>query len=76
MATKKKEQKKFNYAVGFYWNGEDGSVGCYMCGSEVHFGTLKEAQDHRKYVSAQQDNTTIDRTKREYKIFQLVEVPE
>lgn len=72
--AKKKQAKKFNYAVGFYWDEDGGSVGCYASGSEVHFGTLKEARNFREYCQNRPDNTSDN--KRQYKIFQLVEVPE
>lgn len=72
--TKKKQAKQFNYAVGFYWEGESGSVGCYAHGSETHHGTMEDAQNFLKYVQNQQaDKKKADR--RDYKIFQLVEVP-
>lgn len=64
----KKEKNKFNYAVGHYWEGANGSVGCYACGSQIHFGTLKDAKNYLKYVEAQSPEYT-------WKIFQLVEVP-
>lgn len=78
----KKSEPKFNYAVGFYWNGKDGSVGCYASGSEVHFGTLKEAKDYREYCQRQakrdkeRGDFIGDKVEREYKVFMLVEVPE
>jgi len=69
---KKKQTKKFNYAVGQYWEGDSGSVGCYAYGSEVHYGTLEEAQNFLAYVQSKK-KTKAERAK--YKIFQLVEVP-
>ncbi len=72
--AKKKQAKKFNFAVGFYWEGDSGSIGCYSSGSEVHFATLDEARDFRTYCQNQPDNK--GKNKRDYKIFQLVEVPE
>lgn len=71
---KKKQAKKFNYAVGFYWPDGDGSVGCYAHGSEVFFGTIEDARNFQKYCQSRPDNKGAD--KHEYKIFQLVEVPE
>jgi hypothetical protein len=65
-------KKKFNYAVGFYWEGESGSVGCYAYGNEVHYGTMEEAQNFLEYVRSQQKNKA---EKAKYKIFQLIEVP-
>lgn len=70
--AKKKESKKFNYAVGFYWEGDTGSVGCYAYHSEVHYGTMEEAQNFLAYVQSQK-KTKAEKAK--YKIFQLVEVP-
>ena len=69
---KKKQTKQFNYAVGFYWEGESGSVGCYAYHSEVHYGTMEDAQNFLKYV---QDQKKTKAEKAKYKIFQLVEVP-
>ena len=68
----KKQTKQFNYAVGFYWEGESGSVGCYAYHSEVHYGTMEDAQNFLKYV---QDQKKTKAEKAKYKIFQLVEVP-
>jgi hypothetical protein len=74
MATKKKQAKKFNYAVGFYWEGDSGSVGCYAYGSEHFYGTMEDAQNFLKYVQDQQ-LTKKKADRKDYKIFQLVEVP-
>ena len=72
--TKKKQAKKFNYAVGFYWEGDSGSVGCYAYHSEVHYGTMEDAKNFLKYVQGQgAKEKKADR--KDYKIFQLVEVP-
>jgi hypothetical protein len=73
--AQKKQPKKFSYAVGFYWEGESGSVGCYAHGSEVQFGTMKEAKDFLKYCQGQQKTKPKDQ-RRDYRIFQLVEVME
>lgn len=70
--TKKKQAKQFNYAVGFYWEGDSGSVGCYAHDSEVHHGTMEDAQNFLKYVQSQK-KTKAEKAK--YKIFQLIEVP-
>lgn len=64
-----KTEKKFNYAVGSYWEGDSGAVGCYAYHNEVFFGTLKEAKKFKKYCKSQDPE-------KEYKIFMLVEVPE
>ena len=68
----KKKAKKFNYAVGFYWEGDSGSVGCYAYHSEVHYGTMEDANNFLEYVRSQK-KTKAEKAK--YKIFQLVEVP-
>ena len=73
MATKKKA-KQFNYAVGHYWEGESGSVGTYAYGNDIFYGTMEDAQNFLKYCQEQQaDKKKADR--KDYKIFQLVEVP-
>ena len=68
----KKQARKFNYAVGFYWEGDSGSVGCYAYHSEVYYGTMEDAQNFLAYVQNQK-KTKAEKAK--YKIFQLVEVP-
>ena len=68
----KKQAKQFNYAVGSYWEGDSGSVGCYAYHSEVHYGTMEDAQNFLTYVQNQK-KTKAEKAK--YKIFQLVEVP-
>ena len=70
----KQQARKFNYAVGFYWPDGNGSVGVYNYFGEVHYGTIEDARDSRTYCQNQSDNKGKD--KREYKIFQLVEIPE
>ena len=70
--AKKKQAKKFNYAVGFYWEGDSGSVGCYAYGNEHFYGTMEDAQNFLKYVQSQK-KTKAEKAK--YKIFQLIEVP-
>lgn len=71
--AKKKQAKKFNYAVGFYWEGDSGSVGTYAYGSETFYGTMEDAKNFQEYCQNRPDNKGKD--KRQYKIFQLVEVP-
>jgi hypothetical protein len=72
--TKKKQAKKFMYGVGFYWEGDSGSVGLYAYGSDTFYGTMEDAQNFLKYCQDQQaDKKKADR--KDYKIFQLVEVP-
>ena len=73
--AKKKHQPKFNYAVGRYWEGESGSVGCYAYGSEVHYGTVTEANNFLNYVKAQDKKKPV-KDRSDYRIFMLVEVPQ
>jgi hypothetical protein len=70
----KKEEKKFNYAVGHYWSNGNGSVGCYCLFSEVHFGTMKNAKNFLEYVK-EKDKTERKENRKDWKIFMLVEVP-
>lgn len=70
----KKKEKEFNYAVGFYWNGNDGEVGVYAYGTETHYGTLEDAKGFLEYVKEQEKIENKSKRK-EYKIFQLVELP-
>jgi hypothetical protein len=70
----KKQPKKFNYAVGHYWESESGSVGTYAYGSDLFFGTMEQAKSFLAYVQEQdKKNKRVDR--RDWRIFQLVEVP-
>ena len=72
--AKKTQAKKFMYGVGFYWEGDSGSVGLYSYHSDTFYGTMEDAQNFLKYVQNQQaDKKKADR--KDYKIFQLVEVP-
>ena len=71
---KKKQAKKFNYAVGHYWEGESGSVGCYAYGNEHFYGTMEDAQNFLKYVQSQ-DKEKPRLNRRNWRIFQLIEVP-
>jgi hypothetical protein len=72
--NKKKKTKEFMYGVGFYWEGDSGSVGLYASGNDVFYGTMEDAKNFRTYCQTRPDNKGKD--KRNYKIFQLVEVPE
>lgn len=69
-----KQAIKFNYAVGHYWEGESGSVGVYNYFGEVHFGTMEEAQSTLKYVQGK-DKQQAKADRRDWRIFQLIEVP-
>ena len=66
---KKPPKKKFAYAVGHYWDHKvKDSVGCYAYHSEVHSGTMEDAENFLKYVKEQSPDE-------DWKIFMLVEVP-
>jgi hypothetical protein len=71
---KKKQAKQFNYAVGHYWEGESGSVGTYAYGNEIFHGTMEEARDFLTYVQ-EKDKVKKRADRRDWRIFQLVEVP-
>jgi hypothetical protein len=70
----KKQSKKFNYAIGHYWEGASGSVGVYNYFGEVHHGTMEEAQYTLKYVQ-EKDKKEPKADRKDWQIFQLVEVP-
>jgi hypothetical protein len=72
--TKRKEAKKFMYGVGFYWEGDSGHVGLYASGNDVFYGTMEEAKNFQAYCQRQAKKDGDQN--REYKIFQLIEVPE
>jgi hypothetical protein len=72
--AKKKQARKFNYAVGHYWEGESGSVGAYNYFGEVHYGTMEEARYTLEYVQGRDKNLTKSE-RRDWRIFQLIEVP-
>ena len=73
--SQKKQPKKFSYAVGHYWEGESGSVGVYNYFGEVHHGTMEEAQSTLKYVQGK-DKQEPKADRRDWRIFQLIEVPQ
>lgn len=60
-------KKQFNYCVGHYWKGDSGSIGCYAFGSEVHFGTKKQAKDYLEYVKQRSPEE-------DWKIFVVTEI--
>ena len=70
----KKQARKFNYAVGHYWEGESGSVGTYAYGNEHFYGTMEDAKNFLAYVQGKDKNLTKSERK-DWRIFQLVEVP-
>lgn len=68
-----REERKFNYAVGHYWTGQNGSVGVYNYFGQVHYGTMAEAKNLLKYVNSQdKKEPKVDR--KDWRIFQLSEV--
>ncbi len=62
------------YGVGFYWEGDSGSVGCYAYGNEHFYGTMEDAKNFLAYVQ-RQDEEKPRLNRRDWRIFQLVEVP-
>ena len=73
--AKKKQPKKFTYAVGHYWEGESGSVGTYAYGSDLFFGTMEQAKSFLAYVQEQDKKEKKVADRRDWRIFQLIEVP-
>lgn len=72
----KKQEKQFTYGVGFYWQGESGSVGLYSYGNELFHGTMTQAQSFREYIrecEVREKKKKADR--KDWRIFQLIEVP-
>ena len=65
-SSKKSIEPKANYVVAHYWPEGNGAIGCYAYFSEVHFGTILEAQNFKNYVMNKSP-------KRDWKIFQVVE---
>lgn len=59
--------KKFNYCVGHYWEGSEGSIGCYAYGSEHFYGTEEDAKEFLEYVKEQSPD-------HKWKIFKVVEL--
>ena len=70
----KKKAKEFMYGVGFYWEGDAGAVGLYASGNDVFYGTMEYAKNFQTQCKNRPDNKGKD--KRQYKIFQLIEIPE
>ena len=58
------KNKEFNYIIGRYWNGKDGQICAYTVYTEVHFGTLEEANKTLEYVEGR-------RPDKGYKIFKI-----
>jgi hypothetical protein len=61
--------KKFNYAIGHYWDSKSEKIGTYNYFGEVQYGTKKDAKKLLKYVKSKCPE-------QEWKIFMLVELPE
>jgi hypothetical protein len=73
--SRQRLERKFNYAVGHYWEGESGSVGVYNYFGEVHYGTMEEATSTLKYVQGK-DKQQPNADRKDWRIFQLIEVPQ
>jgi hypothetical protein len=73
--AKKKQAKKFNYAVGHYWSDESGGVGTYYYGSDIFYGTMEQAQSFLQYVLDMDMKEKKKADRRDWRIFQLIEVP-
>jgi len=58
-------EEKFNYVVGFFWSESDGHIAAYTYFGQVHYGTMKDAEDFLAYVKTQDSNN------REYQIFKV-----
>ena len=64
------EQKKeaFSFCVGRPWPYPDNGICTYAYGSEVHHGTMEDAQRFRNYVEEQTGEKSF--------IYKLVQLPE
>jgi hypothetical protein len=58
--------EKFNYCIGHYWKGDAGSIAVYAYGTEVHYGTMEDAENFLKYVQSNDSDN-------QYKIFKVIE---
>lgn len=65
----KKDSEKFSYCVGTPWHPEDenSSICVYAYGSEVHHGTMEDAEGFKRYVEGQNKD-------KKYHIYKLVKV--
>lgn len=81
MATKKKVEQKFRYAVGRPWDLEKPEEGVcfYTYGSEIHYGTLENAIHFRDYCNREAERSHKERKEKgkppKYRIYQVVEIP-
>jgi len=57
-------KEEFNYVIARYWGDEDGQLGAYCYFSEVHYGTLKDAENFLEYVLEKSEN-------KDWKIFPI-----
>lgn len=66
----KNEDKKFSFVIGRRWypKGTDTSICAYSYGADVHYGTIKDAKQLKKYAEMREEG------KKKYKIYKLVEV--
>ena len=59
--------EEFNFCIGRYWNGIDGSVCVYTYHKEIHHGTREVAEKFLEYVKSKNEG-------KDYKIFVLKEL--
>jgi hypothetical protein len=55
---------EFNYCIGRYWNGKDGSISVYTYHTQVHYGTQEDANGFLEYVKSKSPE-------HDWKIFEL-----
>lgn len=66
-------EEKFNYCVGRCWDNSDGSICAYAYGSQIHCGSLKQAQEYLEFVR-QREFEYSGNTSSDYKIFKVTEL--
>lgn len=68
-AEKTEQKEEFSYCVGRPWdeNKPDGSICVYAYGSQVHYGTMEDAEGFKKYVERQEEG-------KKYFVYKLVKV--
>ena len=69
------KSKQFNYAIGHYWESESGAVGVYTYGHEIFYVNMKDAKALLKYVN-KKNALESKEDQSDYRIFQLIEVPQ
>ena len=58
-------KKEFNYCIAYYWHrSENDALAVYPYGSEIHFGTQKDANEFLKYVKRKESD-------HDWKIFKI-----